>query len=362
VTDVAQLEPALEETLSTVEALIRDGLDLTTDEVHMLAQRAAMFDERFAYTERGRPRGAYVGGTARCVKLLALLIERGLPRVGELVRWAQHAPDVLEVLLATNPTQAEIDAGLAACCNWHSYDPNAEVIRRLLAANPSQAARDTALHDAALGTSRKVDAIDFEYFDVFEMLLEAGARPDHGTGTPHGTALHHFVSFALHNVAGDRQRAKRAARSDALLRKAVAAVATVDVVTDYGQTALHFACRNRSPERAKILVDAGADPQRADAQGLTPAKIADRDEALCAALGVPVPPAPVKKPRTVGPPPPKPTAADPFATGTRVSHAKFGEGHIVSSTGSGTSRKLGVKFGDGKTRVLAASFLTLLTP
>jgi hypothetical protein len=348
------LDPGLDGTIDAVEAMLASGVSITSDEISELAQRAAAWNERSEVRENGRA-STYAGASLRCGRLLEHLIRRGLPNPGVLLRGRIASNAVLDVLLVHGaPNRDDIDAALRQQSLEYGFDPNAELLRRLVAAGPSQAALDDALLSAARATSRAKNVpVDFEAFDAFEILLQAGARADHGSGTTL-TALHLFVDFAVPHTKGDRRIVKRSARADEVLAQAIKSVTSVDVLDAEGNTPLHAACMGFVPRRAKMLVDAGADPLRRNNAGRTPVDQAMRRPELHTALGVPIPP-----PRSV-PSPAVPAAPprDPFSPGSKVMHTKFGEGDVTATSGTGAARKLTVRFASGETKTLAASFLS----
>jgi hypothetical protein len=353
----SELHPGLDGTIDAVEVMLASGVSIRSDEISELAQRAAAWNERSELRESGRPSG-YAGASLRCARLLEHLIRRGLPDPGRLLhgvgrRVASNA--VLEVLLAHgSPSRDDIDAALRQQCLEYGFDPNAELFRKLVAAGPSRAALDDALLSAARATYRAKNVhVDFEAFDAFEILLQAGARADHGSGTTL-TALHLFVDFAVPNTKGDRRIVKRSARADEVLAQAIKSVTSVDALDAEGNTPLHAACMGVVPQRAKMLVDAGADPQRRNNAGRTPVDHAMRRPELHTALGVPIPvPRAVPAPAVPAAPP-----RDPFSRGSKVMHTKFGEGEVTATSGTGAARKLTVRFASGETKTLAASFLS----
>jgi hypothetical protein len=355
--DLLALDPTLEGALDRVSAALHGGLDIACDAVRALAVRAAMVDERAAYSERGRPRAAYVGGSARCAALIELLVTGGLPNPGELLRCARYSLEVVNVLLrVAAPSQADIDAALLATCDEHSYDPIENVIVRLLGAGPSASAIDETLRRAAAGTARfRGVALDLRFFDVFDRLLAAGAHADHAAGSTE-TALHVLVTLVSPTAAGDRNREKRVARAEATTARAIASVCTVNIVDGNGFTPLHAACWYGIVKRVSMLLEAGAERERRDGQGKAAAEYANGNAEVLAALGLPppAPPAPRTLPSPKHPPPPAP---DPFPIGTRVSHPTFGDGVVTASQGLGASRKLTIRFANDGTRVLAASFV-----
>jgi hypothetical protein len=357
--ELSTIRPYEDGAQQQVEALLDAGLDIASADVRSFAEALARFDERIAYRERGGTRGAFLGGAARCAAILELLIRRGLPCPGELLERSRRSPEVTDVLLRlARPTTSELDAALLATCDEFAFDPNIIVMERLIGAGPTRDTLDEALLHAANGAARYVNvALEFRFFEAFDLLLAAGARADHGAGAK-VTALHRFVTFSSPFTSGDRDVIKRAARADATLRRAIANVESVDVVEASGKTPLHLACIERIAERARMLVEAGADPLRVDADGKSAVDYAMRDERLHAVFGTPVPPLAPHRRTALPKAPTAPPAIDPLHVGVRVMHAKFGAGEIIKVDGSGPTRKLAIRFASGETRVLAASFVT----
>jgi len=352
--------PPFDETApAAVREAIAAGFDVHSDEALSLAQEAAAFDERTAYRENGRSIAGRVGGGERCGEVLTLMIAAGFPHPGVLlphVRW----PDAARVILATSPPQAELDAGLLAQCDVYSFDPNTAVVELLLAAKPSQSALDVGLLRATQGAAKyRGTTTQFEFFDIFDAFLAAGARADHAAPNT-VTALHVLTTFAPPGTHGARNSEKTTRRAFATFERALANTTDVNLPDEHGMTPLHVACHHGAIDRISALLARGADPQRRTTEGKLPSEYAHGNAAVYAVLGVsPPPPAPrrvMPRPRMRAEPPPP----DPMRVSIRVQHAKFGFGEVTAVSGEGEKRKLTIRFDDGETRILGASFVTPL--
>lgn len=122
--------------------------------------------------------------------------------------------------------------------------------------------------------------------EMVKFLLEKGARPDNCMfAAGWNDDVESAELFKTHGAAIDEVAHDTTPFSAAFLwRKFVAAEwflqngADVDFTDKDGRTALFHAIRKRfSPAQVQILLSAGADPEKADNQGVTPRQVAERN-------------------------------------------------------------------------------------
>jgi uncharacterized protein len=129
---------------------------------------------------------------------------------------------------------------------------------------------------------------------------------------------------------------------------------------DEGRTALLRAAARGRHEVVRALLSAGADPRACGADGATAYEVARRayrDEKVDDARLV----MQALDAVGAGPEAPTPVAAPPPAVitlGSTVRHAKFGEGRVMSMTGSGDEQKLTIEFASVGSKTLLARFVT----
>jgi len=185
---------------------------------------------------------------------------------------AKHSPIVAALLDAgADPQPSLSDSGLTALMLAAAHGLP-DIVQQLLAAGADVHHRDeqqrNALHCAALYGFTADEGQPL--LALLDALLRAGADPNQGTNgglTP------------LLLLLGGQLKKSVANCNEAVLLMAVerllAAKANVHAKCErYGLGPLHLAALNGLPKVAKCLLNAGADPQAADAQGRRPRQIA----------------------------------------------------------------------------------------
>ncbi|MGE0060281.1 MAG: ankyrin repeat domain-containing protein, partial [Dehalococcoidia bacterium] len=125
-----------------------------------------------------------------------------------------------------------------------------------------------------------------KHIEMVKFLLENGARPDNCMfAAAWNDDVESAELFRTHGADVDAVAHDTTPFASAFLwKKFVAAEwflangANVDFTDKDGRTALYHAIRKRfTPAQIEMLLKAGADPQHADNQGVTPRQVAERN-------------------------------------------------------------------------------------
>lgn len=125
-------------------------------------------------------------------------------------------------------------------------------------------------------------AIFAEKTDTLEKLLLAGAAPE-TRGTGGMSVLHGAVTQGKSSRKSSLDSEENAVRFEKILRAVLDAGGGIDMADDMGQSALHVACKLGYFNKARSLIEAGADMNLQDKDGLTPhdlARISKRRDVL----------------------------------------------------------------------------------
>lgn len=110
---------------------------------------------------------------------------------------------------------------------------------------------------------------------MVEKLLAAGASPE-TRGTNGMSVLHGAVTEGKAKPDQFLDAIRSTERFDVAVRAVAAAGGSLDMVDDEGRSALHLACKLGYVNKARLLIEAGADLQLKDKNGKTPEDLARR--------------------------------------------------------------------------------------